>query len=365
MSRCFNFSAGPSELPLEVLEQVRDELLDFRGTGCSIMEISHRSKAFTEVHNETQQMLRSLLDIPEEYDILFMQGGGHMQFSMVPLNLMAPVSADPSRRGGGCYIVNGTWSRKAAHEAGRLGGISIAAEGDETNVPQQQDLRIPEDASYVYYCDNETVHGIEFNYVPDTVWVPLVADMSSNILTRPFDIRKFGAIWFGAQKNFGIAGLTIAAVRHDLIGRAPENCPVMLDWKSYSSKNSMLNTPPTFAIYIANLVCHWLEKQGGVPEMAKRAAEKSGALYSVIDASDGFYSGKVKPAFRSRMNVTFWLKDESLNDLFVEEAAALGLKNIRGHRSIGGMRASVYNAVPTEGATQLADFMKDFERRHG
>ncbi|MCI5850042.1 MAG: 3-phosphoserine/phosphohydroxythreonine transaminase [Sutterellaceae bacterium] len=358
MSRCYNFAPGPSTLPLPVLEQARDELLDFRGTGCSVMELSHRSREFTEVHNETQALLRELLGIPAEYDLLLMQGGGHMQFSMVPLNLLGKGNV-------ASYIVNGTWSRKAAAEAARFCTVHVAAENPGVAAPSQDELRIDPRSSYVYYCDNETVHGVEFGYVPETGGIPLVADMSSNILSRPFDIRRFGAVWFGAQKNFGIAGLAIAAVRHDLIGNAPDSCPVMLNWKSYSDKNSMLNTPPTFAIYIANLVCHWIKREGGVKELERRASVRSKLLYDAIDGSDGFYFGRVEKESRSRMNVTFWLKEDALSGLFIEEAAKEGLRNIKGHRSIGGMRASVYNAMPVEGARELARFMNDFARRHG
>ena len=356
--RCLNFAAGPSTLPLEVLEQIRDELMDFRGEGASVMEISHRSAAFLRIHNETQELLRQLLGIPQDYEVLFMQGGGHLQFSMVPLNLLQPGgSAD--------YIVNGTWSKKAAKEAARCGCVRMLEGTFGTAVPAQESLELDPGASYVYYCDNETVHGIEFGYVPRCGDVPVVSDMSSNILSRPVDVSKFGAIWFGAQKNFGIAGVAVGIVRKDLLRAPSPVCPTMLSWKTYADSNSMLNTPPTFAIYVMNLMAHWVLRQGGVPEMERRARERSGLLYDAIDGSGGFYAGMAEPASRSRMNVTFRLRAPELDDLFLKEAAGENIRSIKGHRSIGGMRASVYNAMPVEGARILADFMKEFARRHG
>lgn len=356
--RCFNFAPGPAALPLEVLERARDELLDFRGEGASVMEISHRSRAFSAVHEGAQAMIRSLLGVPDDYAVLFMQGGGHGQFSAVPLNLLGgKASAD--------YIVNGTWSKKAAKEASKFCRANVAASSEGVAAPRQDELSLDPEAAYVYYCDNETVHGVEFDYVPETGGVPLVCDMSSNIMSRPVDVSRYGAIWFGAQKNFGIAGLTVAIVRKDLLGRAGPACPMILDWKAYADKDSLFNTPPVFAIYMSGLVCEWLVAQGGVPEMARRAALKSGMLYEAIDGSGGFYASRVEKRCRSRMNVTFALADDALSPLFVEEAAKAGLKNVKGHRSVGGMRASVYNAVPVEAARELALFMKEFARRHG
>ncbi|MCI6529474.1 MAG: 3-phosphoserine/phosphohydroxythreonine transaminase [Mesosutterella sp.] len=356
--RCFNFAPGPAALPLEVLEVIRDELFDFRGEGASIMEISHRSSAFAKVIGEAETGIRTLLGVPDGYDVLFMQGGGHQQFSAVPLNLLGTrKKAD--------YIVNGTWSRKALKEAQKFCEVNVAALDDGTRAPRQQELRLDPDAAYVYYCDNETVHGVEFDYVPETGGVPLVADMSSNIMTRPVDVSRFGAIWFGAQKNFGIAGLAIALVRQDLIGKAGPACPVMLDWKTYAQSGSLFNTPPVFAIYVSSLVCRWLLQQGGVKEMQRRSALKSGLLYQTIDESEGFYRTRVQKDSRSRMNVTFALRDESLNEPFLAGALERGLKGVKGHRSVGGMRASLYNAVPQEGVQALADYMKEFARRHG
>ena len=322
------------------------------------MEISHRSSAFLRIHDETQQLLRQLLGIPEDYEVLFMQGGGHMQFAMVPLNLLQPGGAAD-------YIVNGTWSRKAAKEAARYGRVRVLDSVFGTAVPRQEDLDLDPAASYAYYCDNETVHGLEFGYVPQCGDVPLVSDMSSNILSRPVDVRRFGALWFGAQKNFGIAGVAVCIVRKDLLREPAAACPTMLSWKTYADSNSMLNTPPTFAIYVMNLMAHWVLRQGGVPEMQRRAQQRSALLYDAIDSSGGFYAGTVEPASRSRMNVTFRLANPELDEQFLQDAAAENIRSIKGHRSVGGMRASVYNAMPVDGARTLAEFMKEFARRHG
>ncbi len=358
MSRVFNFSAGPAMLPEAVLQQARDEMLDWHGSGMSVMEMSHRGKEFSRIAEEAEADLRELMEIPDDYKVLFLQGGASTQFAMVPLNLMG-------RTGRADYINTGSWSKKAIAEGKRYGEVKVIADtAADYTVPEADALNFSADAAYVHYTPNETIQGVEFPYVPDTGDIPLVADMSSTILSRPVDVSRFGIIYAGAQKNVGPAGLTLVIVREDLIGQAPESCPAMLDYKTHADAGSMYNTPPTYAWYLAGLVFKWLKEQGGLEVMAVINERKAEALYAVIDESD-FYNNPVDPKCRSWMNVPFTLAEPGLDNTFLDEAAAAGLKTLKGHRSVGGMRASIYNAMPEEGVQALIDFMKDFERRYG
>lgn len=361
MSRVYNFASGPAVLPEPVLRQAQEELLDWGGRGYSVMETSHRAPAFVAVVEETEALLRELLAIPAGYRVLFMQGGGHQQFAMVPVNLLrGRASAD--------YVLSGHWSKHAAAEARRLCGVRIAADTlaeGATRVPVQAELSLDPAAAYVYYCPNETIHGVEFDYVPQTGAVPLVADASSSFLSRPLDVAAHGLVYACAQKNFGPAGLTAVIVRDDLIGHAPAQMPTLLDYKAYADAKSLWNTPATFALYVARLVLLWLKAQGGVATIEQANLRKSALLYGAIDGSGGFYVNRVARAYRSRMNVPFQLRDESLNDAFLEQAGQAGLVQLKGHRSVGGMRASLYNAMPEAGVAALVEFMRDFERRNG
>jgi phosphoserine aminotransferase len=354
--RAFNFSAGPAVLPLEVLEKARGELLDWQGSGMSVMEISHRTESFLEVAAQAEADLRELMSIPSNYKVLFMQGGASAQFSLVPLNLSARDSAVD-------YINTGHWSKRGITEAARYCSVHVAADagGDYRRVPPQQELRFSGRAAYVHYTPNETISGVEFDYVPETGGAPLVADMSSSILSRPLDVAKFGMIYAGAQKNIGPSGLTVVIVREDLIGRARPDTPHVFDYKAIADNHSMLNTPPTFAWYMAGLVFKWLKAAGGVGEMGRRNQAKAAMLYACIDGSQ-LYKNSVAADARSRMNVTFTLSDPALDSDFLAEAAAAGLKGIKGHRLVGGVRASIYNAMPIAGVEKLCAFMRDFER---
>ena len=358
--RIYNFAAGPAVLPLEVLEQARDELTDWRGGGMSVMEISHRSKGFIGVARQAEEDLRELLSIPSGYRVLFLQGGATTQFSAVPLNLSAAgAHAD--------YINTGQWSKKAIAEAGRYLDVRVLADEKASNyatVPAAADLRPTPGAAYLHYTPNETIGGVEFPYVPDAGETPLVADMSSTVLSRPIDVSRFGLIYAGAQKNIGPAGITIVIVREALLGRARADTPTVLDYQAMAEADSMLNTPPTFAWYMAGLVFQWLKRQGGLPAMAERNRRKAEMLYRAIDTSD-FYANPVAHNCRSWMNVPFTLAVADLEKTFLAEAGAAGLANLEGHRSVGGMRASLYNAMPLEGVEALVSFMREFERRHG
>ena len=359
--RAFNFAAGPATLPVEVLEQAREELTDWRGLGASVMEISHRGKPFLAMAREAESDLRELLAVPANYRVLFMQGGGASQFSVVPLNL-APADATVD------YVVTGHWSKRAITEARRLvARVNVAADEEAsryTTVPHQQGLKLSSGAAYVHYCPNETIGGVEFPYVPQTDAVPLVADMSSTLLSRPLDVSAFGLIYAGAQKNIGPSGLVVVIVREDLLGRARKDVPAVWSYASVAEEGSMFNTPPTFSWYLAGLVFKWLKAQGGLHAMGERNRAKAARLYAAIDAS-GFYRNPVAPECRSWMNVPFTLRDARLEGAFATEARAAGLINLEGHRSVGGMRASIYNAMPVAGVEALIAFMKDFERRHG
>ncbi len=356
--RVYNFSPGPATLPLEVLEQARDELLDWRHSGMSVMEVSHRGKAFMEVAAEAEADLRDLLGIPSSHAVLFLQGGASAQFSFVPMNLAAAgATAD--------YIDTGHWSRKAILEARRFCRVNVAADAGAPylRVPRQEELRLSPDAAYLHYTPNETIGGVEFGYLPQSGAVPLVADMSSSILSEPVDVQRFGLIYAGAQKNIGPSGLTVVIVRRDLLGRARPGTPAVFDYAAVDAEHSMLNTPPTFPWYLAGLVFKWLKAQGGVAAMGERNRLKSAKLYAAIDGSR-LYRNLVAPDARSRMNVTFTLADPALEARFLEEAAAAGLQNLKGHRALGGLRASLYNAMPPAGVEALIEFMRDFERRH-
>ncbi len=360
MTRVYNFSAGPAALPEEVLEQARDELLDWHGAGMSVMEMSHRGKEFMSIAEQAEADLRELMDIPDEYRVLFLQGGASSQFAMVPMNLLRG-------RGKADYINTGAWSKKAIAEARRYAEVNVAASSEATNfttIPPMSDWQLDPEAAYVHYTPNETIGGVEFHWVPETGEVPLVADMSSTILSRPIDVRRFGVIYAGAQKNIGPAGLTLVIVREDLIGETLPGTPTMFDYKVHAEAGSMYNTPPTYSWYLAGLVFQWLKRRGGLERMAEINRRKAEKLYAAIDASE-FYSNPVDPDCRSWMNVPFTLADPELDPLFLSEAKEAGLVTLKGHRSVGGMRASIYNAMPEEGVDALIAFMADFENRHG
>jgi phosphoserine aminotransferase len=356
--RPYNFSPGPAVLPLEVLQQAREELLDWNGSGMSVMEISHRGAAFMRVAAEAEEDLRELMAVPSDYKVLFMQGGASAQFAFVPLNLTTAASTAD-------YVNTGHWSKKALAEAWRYCKVRVAGDagGDYLRVPPQSELKLNPHAAYVHYTPNETIGGVEFGYVPQTGGVPLVADMSSNILSRPIDVSRYGLIYAGAQKNIGPSGLTVVIVHRDLIGRARPETPSLFDYKAVADEHSMLNTPPTFAWYVAGLVFKWLKRNGGVAAMAERNRAKARLLYAAIDGSS-LYRNTVQIDSRSRMNATFTLKKPELDALFIEQAAAAGLANLKGHRVLGGMRASLYNAMPLAGVEALIGFMREFEFKH-
>jgi phosphoserine aminotransferase len=359
--RVFNFAAGPAALPLQVLEQAREELTDWRGSGMSVMEVSHRSKAFVAVAEEAESLLRSLLSVPTGYKVLFLQGGATGQFAAIPMNLTAPGAAAD-------YVNTGSWSKKAIGEAKRLQvKVNVAADEAASNystVPGQGSLKLTPGAAYVHYTPNETIGGVEFPYVPQTGSVPLVADMSSTILSRPIDVARFGLIYAGAQKNIGPSGLCVVIVREDLLGKARPDTPSVWDYQAMAKDGSMLNTPPTFGWYIAGLVLKWIKAEGGLEAMGTRNRAKAELLYRAIDES-GFYRSPVAKNCRSWMNVPFTLPRPELEQTFLTEAKAAGLVSLEGHRSVGGMRASLYNAMPLEGVQALVAFMKEFQRRHG
>lgn len=360
MSRIYNFSAGPAVLPEPVLRQAAEEMLDWQGSGMSVMEMSHRGKEFVAIAAQAEQDVRDLLAVPDSYKVLFLQGGATGQFAAVPMNLLGDA-------GRADYIDTGSWSKKAVAEARRYGEVNIAAEGgsgDPMTIPPQGEWQLDPGAAYVHYCGNETITGVEFPEIPDTGAVPLVADLSSTLLSRPLDVSRFGAIYAGAQKNFGPAGLTLVIVREDLLGRARPDTPAIWDWARQAEADSMLNTPATYSWYIAGLVFQWLKAEGGLEAMAERNRRKAEKLYAAIDGSD-LYRNPVAPSCRSWMNVPFVLADSALDGDFLGEASVAGLKTLKGHRSVGGMRASLYNAMPEAGVDALIDFMQDFERRRG
>ena len=361
MSRVWNFSAGPAALPEEVLRQAQDELLDWHGAGCSVMEMSHRGKEFTSVIEQAEADLRELMGIPEQYKVLFLQGGATQQFAQIPMNLLAGRSAD--------YIVTGSWSKKAFVEAQRIGAVRCAAttaDSKFTRLPTAEEIKLDPFAAYLHVCTNETIHGVEIpaERIADT-GVPLVADMSSHILSRPVNVEKFGLIYAGAQKNIGPSGVTLVIIHRDLLGMAPLSTPTVMDYAVMAENASMLNTPPTFGIYIAGLVFQWLKRQGGLEGIAAVNAQKARILYEAIDNSGGFYVNPVDPDCRSRMNVPFVLADAELDAAFLAEAKSAGMLGLKGHKSVGGMRASIYNAVSLEAVQALVGFMNDFAQRKG
>jgi phosphoserine aminotransferase len=358
MARIFNFSAGPAVLPEEVLSRAGDEMLDWRGTGMCVMEMSHRGKEFMSIAAEAEKDLRELLAIPANYKVLFLQGGATLQFAQIPMNLLAG-------RNKADYVVTGEWSKKAVKEAQAYCDVHIAASSEDkgfTYAPMNWNVR--PDAAYVHYCSNETIGGVEFHSIPKIQNVPLVADASSHILSRPLDVSKFGLIYAGAQKNIGPAGLTIVIVREDLTGKAAKGTPSVMDYKLQAAADSMLNTPATYAMYIAGLVFKWLKQQGGLAGIEKHNIAKARLLYDYLDRSS-FYKNSVDPQDRSRMNVPFTLADAKLDDEFLKGAEKEGMVQLKGHRSVGGMRASIYNAMPVEGVRQLVAYMKDFGARRG
>jgi phosphoserine aminotransferase len=360
MSRVFNFSAGPAMLPQAVLEKAQQEILNWQGSGMSVMEMSHRGKEFMSIAAKAEADLRELMGISDDYAVLFLQGGASSQFAMVPLNLLGDKkTAD--------YINTGAWSKKAIAEAKRYCDVNVAASSEDskfTTVPTQDSWQLNPDAVYVHYTPNETIGGVEFPFVPDTGSVPLVADMSSTILSRPVDVSRYGIIYAGAQKNIGPAGLTVVIVRKDLMGQPLANTPTMFNYQVQADNGSMYNTPPTYSWYLAGLVFDWMKEQGGLAKMAEINKRKAEKLYAAIDDSD-FYANPVDPACRSWMNVPFTLVNPELDSVFLEESKEEDLTTLKGHRSVGGMRASIYNAMPEEGVNNLIAFMAEFERRHG
>ena len=358
--RVFNFSAGPAVLPEDVLSKAAAEMLDWRGSGMSVMEMSHRGKEFMGIASKAESDLRTLLAIPTDYKVLFLQGGAIAENAIIPMNLLVGRSSAD-------YVNTGEWSKKSIKEAKKYCAVNVAASAEDrgyTYVPERDTWRLAGDAAYVHVCTNETIGGVEYHWTPDTGDVPLVADMSSHILSRVIDVAKYGVIYGGAQKNIGPAGLTLVIVRGDLLDRALPITPSAFHWKEQAEADSMLNTPPTYAIYIAGLVFEWLLAQGGVAGIERRNIAKAALLYDYLDATT-FYRNPVRREDRSRMNVPFRLVDESLDGAFLKGAEERGMVQLKGHRAVGGMRASIYNAMPVEGVRALVDYMKAFEQRHG
>jgi phosphoserine aminotransferase len=358
--RIYNFSAGPAVLPLPVLEEAQRDMIALPGVGMSVMEISHRSKTFDEIIHGAEQGLRELMGIPENYKVLFLQGGASLQFSMIPINLLPEgQTAD--------YIITGSWGKKALKEAKRVGTTSVVADTADSRysrTPEQHELKLSADAAYVHLTSNETIEGVEWKQLPDVGDVPLISDASSNILSRPEPVEKYALIYAGAQKNMGPSGLTVVIIREDLLARAPSGLHTMLDYRTHVENGSLYNTPNTWGIYILNLVCKWLKGKGGIEGMHRENEAKARLLYDAIDATD-FYRGHAAREARSLMNVTWRLPSEDLEQQFVKEATAAKLDGLKGHRSVGGLRASIYNAFPREGVEALVEFMKEFERKNG
>lgn len=354
MNRVYNFSAGPSMLPMQVLEKAQSELICYEDTGMSVMEMSHRSPAYDKIIKDAEAAFRKLMNIPDNYKVLFLQGGASTQFAAVPLNLMKTGKAD--------YVVTGQFSKKAYKEAQKYGDVRLVASSEDKNntyIPKLTKSDFRPDADYVHICFNNTIYGTKWNYIPDTGDVPLVADMSSCIMSEPVDVSKFGVIYAGAQKNMAPAGLTVVIVREDLLGNVRPEAPTMLDWKTMAENDSMYNTPPCWCIYVAKLVYEWALELGGLEEMKKYNEKKCAVLYDYLDSQD-YYAAPAEKEARSMMNVTFVTGDADLDKKFASEAGAKGFKNIKGHRSVGGMRASIYNAMPIEGVEKLVEFMKEF-----
>jgi phosphoserine aminotransferase len=361
--RVYNFSPGPAVLPVPVLEQIQSEMLSLPGCGASILEISHRSKPFLAILDATKQRLRQLIGIPDDYDILFLQGGSRLQFSMIPMNLL------PDRNASADYLLTGSWGKYAYQEGIKEGAINTAWDGKATNydrLPARGELKLSSDAAYVYYTSNETIQGVQFSTEPETGKVPLVCDASSDFLYRPLPIQKYGLIFACAQKNAGPSGVTVVIMRKDLLERSKDSLPGYMNFKNHSTENSLWNTPPTFGIYVMGLVARWLlEDVGGLEKMHRRNREKAQLLYDAIDGSGGFYRGHAQQDCRSLMNVTFRLPTEALEKDFITQATSRQLDSLAGHRSVGGIRASIYNAMPVEGVESLRDFMLEFHGRHG
>ncbi|MAE70363.1 MAG: 3-phosphoserine/phosphohydroxythreonine aminotransferase [Gemmatimonadetes bacterium] len=358
--RAINFSAGPAILPLSVLEEARRDLVDYQGTGMSVMEMSHRSPAYDEIHLGAVATLRRLLQAEDEHDILFLQGGASLQFSMVPMNLMFQ-----ARRAD--YVDTGAWSAKAIAEAGKVGEVRIAGSSREesyTRIPRQNELDLDPSADYIHITTNNTIYGTEWDYIPETGSVPLVADVSSDIMSKPIDMTRFGLIYAGAQKNLGPAGVSLVVIRKDVQDRAPKTIGSMLRYRTHAEKGSLYNTPACWAIYIVGLVARWVEGQGGLDSMQRANEEKAGFIYDILD-QEAFYRGTARRESRSLMNIPFRLPTEELERRFVAEASAEGMTNLKGHRSVGGIRASIYNAMPRSGVETLVAFMQEFERKHG
>lgn len=358
--RLYNFYAGPATLPLPVLEEAQRDLLNFHSTGMSVLEISHRAKAYDEIHHEAEARLKKLLDLGDDFRVLFLQGGASTQFAMVPMNFLTPEKkAD--------YIITGAWAKKAMEEAVRYGQVNVAASTKEENfkrLPDQKELKLSPDATYIHLTSNNTIFGTQWQSFPDFGNTPIVADMSSDMLSRPFNAKKFGLIYAGAQKNLGPAGVTVVIIRRDFAETAATDLPTMLKYETHIKSDSLYNTPPVFSIYLLNLVLKWLENLGGLEAMAKKNQEKAALIYQEIDDSAGYYRGHAEAGSRSLMNITFRLPNEDLEKKFVTESTEKGLIGLKGHRSVGGLRASVYNAMPLEGAKALADFMRDFRRNN-
>ncbi|HBA82973.1 MAG TPA: 3-phosphoserine/phosphohydroxythreonine transaminase [Verrucomicrobia bacterium] len=359
MSRVYNFSAGPAILPLDVLKQAQEELVDYKGCGMSLLEVSHRGKEYDAVHQEAVANVTKLMGLPEDYSVLFLQGGASGQFAMVPMNLLGEGQVAD-------YANSGAWASKAIKEAKIVGKVNVVADTSKalpTRVPQPEDLKLTPGAAYVHITSNETISGAQWKTFPTTE-APLVADMSSDMLSRPFDAKQFGLIYAGAQKNLGPAGVVLVVMKKDLAERVSDKVPVYYRYKTHLEENSLYNTPPCYSIYILMLVTRWLLKLGGVEAIAKINREKAGRLYAAIDATP-FYRGTAEPSCRSDMNVTFRLPSEPLEETFIKEASAQGFKGLKGHRAVGGIRASIYNAFPAEGVDALVSFMKEFEKRNG
>ncbi|WNQ10182.1 3-phosphoserine/phosphohydroxythreonine transaminase [Paenibacillus aurantius] len=359
--RAYNFNAGPAALPLEVLQQAQEQFVDYKGIGMSIMEISHRSKEYEQVNDETQQLMAELLGLPEGYKVLFLQGGASTQFAMIPMNFAAGGRS-------GSYVMTGSWSEKAYQEAQLMGEASIAASTDKEKplrMPAPSEIQVPADAAYVHLTSNETIAGTQFAEFPDTGEVPLIGDMSSDILSREFDASKFAMIYAGAQKNLGPSGVTVVILREDFAKQAAKGIPTMLRYETYLKNNSLYNTPPVYSVYMVNLVLKWIKEKGGLAAMERSNREKTGLIYSAIDNSGGFYEGLAARDSRSIMNLTFKLSNEELEKAFVAEAKANGFVGLPGHRSVGHLRASTYNAVPYESCKALAEFMDEFRRKNG
>lgn len=360
-NRAYNFNAGPAALPLEVLEQAQQQFVNFDDSGMSLMEMSHRGAIYERVHNETEQLVRELMGVPAGYKVLLLQGGASTQFAMVPMNLLRPDRV-------AAYVASGSWATKAIKEAKLFGEVAIAASSEADaykRMPGADELQVPANAAYLHLTSNETIEGTQWPEYPETGDVPLVADMSSDILCRPVDVSRFGLIYAGAQKNLGPSGVTIVIVREDLIGAPAMTVPTMLRYDTHAKSNSLYNTPPSFAIYMANRVLNWVKAQGGAAGVERLNKEKAGLVYSAIDGSDGFYRGFAATDSRSIMNVTFRLASEELEKKFVKDSEAAGFVGLKGHRDVGGLRASIYNAVPLDSVKALAEFMGEFARING